>query len=110
MNDAYTTLYTIYEIVKSDPAPTTYLCTAHDIILRQTEDWKSIQKNLEVLAAEQLIIIKQLDKLTISITQAGINKAKAGKNNFVNNHHTLEEPNKHAIKKFNIDSEGKELR
>jgi endonuclease III-like uncharacterized protein len=79
------TLSTIYEIVKSDPSPHTYLCTPHEIILRQTQDWSSIQKHLEVLAAEKLITIKHLDKIAISISPAGIAKAKALKNNFLNN-------------------------
>jgi predicted transcriptional regulator len=96
MTEAYQTLSIIYNIVKSDPAPHTYLCTPHEIILRQTEDWKSIQKHLESLAAEQLIIIKQLDKIAISITAAGIAKAKALKNNFVNKDFVLgeEKPSK----------------
>jgi predicted transcriptional regulator len=91
MTAAYQTLSIIYDIVKSDTAPHTYLCTPHEIILRQTEDWKSIQKHLETLAAEQLIIIKQLDKIAISITAAGIAKAKALKNNFVNKDFALGE-------------------
>ncbi|MCW3105911.1 MAG: hypothetical protein JWQ09_417 [Segetibacter sp.] len=85
MEACYQTLSTIYEIVKSDPSPHTYLCTPHEIILRQTQDWFSIQKHLEALAAEKLITIKQLDKIAISISPAGIAKAKSLKNNFVNN-------------------------
>lgn len=77
------TLSTIYEIVKSDPSPHTYLCTPHEIILRQTQDWSSIQKHLEALAEEKLITIKYLDKIVISINHAGIAKAKSFKNNFV---------------------------
>ena len=84
MEPRYQTLLAIYDIVKSDPSPHTYLCSPQAIILRQTQDWVSIQKHLEVLTAEQLIIIKQLDKLVICITQTGITKAKALRNNFVN--------------------------
>lgn len=83
MEPQYKTLSTIYDIVKSDSSPHTYLCTPQAIILRQIEDWASIQKHLEVLASEQLITIKQLDRLVICITPAGIAKAKAVKNNFV---------------------------
>jgi hypothetical protein len=89
MEECYKTLSVIYEIVKSDPSPHTYLCTPHQIILRQTEDWPSIQKHLEILAAEKLIIIKQLDKIAISISLDGIAKAKSIKNNFVNHNYTL---------------------
>lgn len=86
MEACYQTLSTIYEIVKNDPAPQTYLCTPHEIILRHTQDWKVIEEHLEKLAVEQLISIKQLDKIFISITITGIAKAKALKNNFINNH------------------------
>ncbi|MDB5190842.1 MAG: hypothetical protein JWQ96_405 [Segetibacter sp.] len=84
MEACYETLNTVYEIVKNDPAPHTYLCSPHEIILRQSTDWNSIQKHLDVLAAQQLVIIKQLDKIAISITHTGIAKVKALKNNFVN--------------------------
>jgi hypothetical protein len=84
MEAHYQTLSTIYDIVKSDSSPHTYLCTPQAIILRQTEDWASIQKHLEALVTEQLITMRQLDKLVICITHAGIAKAKALKNNFVN--------------------------
>jgi hypothetical protein len=89
MEPCYNTLLTIYNIVKTDPTPTTYLCTPHEIILRHTEDWTSVQRHLEVLLAEKLIIIKQLDKIVISITPEGIVKAKSMKNNFVNKNFTL---------------------
>jgi hypothetical protein len=89
MEAHYETLSTIYEIVKSDPEPTTYLCTPHEIILKHTIEWVSIQKQLEVLASEKLIVIKQLDKIAISITSSDIAKAKAIKNNFVNNNFIL---------------------
>jgi len=89
MEACYQTLLTIYEIVKPDPAPHTYLCTPHEIILRQTQDWSSIQKHLEILATEQLIVIKQLDKMAICITPSGIAKAKSLKNNFVSKNFSL---------------------
>lgn len=89
MEACYQTLSTIYEIVKTDPAPQTYLCTPHELILRQTQDWNIIEKHLKALAAEQLVTIKQLDKMAICITEAGINKAKTLKNNFVSKTFTL---------------------
>lgn len=89
MEACYETLSAIYEIVKSDSSPHTYLCTPHQIILRQSGDWLVIQKHLEVLAAEKLITIKQLDKIAITITAEGIVKAKAARNNFVNDSFTF---------------------
>jgi hypothetical protein len=86
MEPCYQTLSAIYEIVKSDPSPHTYLCTPHQIILTQAQDWLLIQKHLEILANEKLVTVRQLDKIAVSITPSGIAKAKALKNNFVNNH------------------------
>ncbi|MCW3081867.1 MAG: hypothetical protein JWR87_3297 [Segetibacter sp.] len=90
MEAYYETLSAIYEIVKSDPSPHTYLCTPHQIILSHSRDWLLIQKHLELLSAEKLVIIKQLDKVAISITDAGIVKAKALRNNFVNNNFSFQ--------------------
>lgn len=86
MEPCYQTLTAIYEIVKSDPSPHTYLCTPREIILRQTQDWSSIEQHLTVLAAENLVTIKHLDKMVVSINQSGIDKARALKNNFVSKH------------------------
>ncbi len=85
MEACYQTLTTIHEIVKSDPSPHTYLCTPREIILRHTQDWSIIEQHLKILVSENLVTIKQLDKMVVSITQDGISKAKSLKNNFVNN-------------------------
>jgi len=76
MEPRYRTLRTIYEIVKNDPEPLTYLCRPREIILRQFEDWSIIQQHLELLKEEELVTTKQLDTLVISITANGIEKLK----------------------------------
>src|SRR3954452_20875080 len=92
MEDQYKTLLAIYDIVKSDRSPHTYLCSPQEIILRQTQDWMMIEKHLETLAVEKMITIKQLDKIAISITQTGIAKAKSfNNNNFVSNNFSFPE-------------------
>ncbi len=70
----YQILHTVYEIVKNDSEPTTYLCKPREIILRLFLDWGIIQQHLKLLEEEELIITKQLDTLVISITDAGIGK------------------------------------
>lgn len=100
MEPRYKILLIIYEIVKSDPVPETYLVTPHQIILRQEEDWKCIETYLAVLAEEKLIIIKQLDKIAISITPLGTAKVKAIKKNFINDNFTLPI----GVKKITSDS------
>jgi len=94
MDAAYKTLTIIHDIVKLDTSPHTYLVTPHDIILRHSEDWKAIEKHLDTLSTEKLITIKKLDKIAISITPAGIAKAKVLKNNFVSDNFSLPDNNK----------------
>ncbi len=77
MEEEYLTLKTIFDIVKHDPSPETYLCSAREIILRQLNGWEVIQLHLKALAEKDLIVIKQLDKIAISITGKGIEKIKA---------------------------------
>lgn len=97
METYYQTLSTIHEIVKSEPSPHTYLCTPHQIILRQNIDWMAIERHLTMLAAEQLITIKQLDKMTICITPSGIAKAKSYQS-FANNNPAFQEDNLNQVK------------
>ena len=82
MAPQYQTLGTIYNIVKNDPHPTTYLCTTRDIILRQVAGWSSIEKDLELLEREKLIVIKKLDRVVVCITSLGIEVVSA-----INQHH-----------------------
>ncbi|HVZ95462.1 MAG TPA: hypothetical protein VG847_01200 [Chitinophagaceae bacterium] len=76
MEEAYQTLQTIFEIVKNDPNPQTYLCSPREIILRQFAGWDVIEKHLHILAEQELVVLKHLDKIAISITQRGIEKVK----------------------------------
>ncbi|MDQ6813359.1 MAG: hypothetical protein M3040_06475 [Bacteroidota bacterium] len=88
-------LLIIFDIVKADPAPETYLCTPREIILRYADDWTSIQSHLNALEAEKLVSIRQLDKLVISITLEGLTKARALKNNFVTTKHLFPGESEH---------------
>lgn len=76
MEPHYRTLRTLYEIVKNDPEPLTYLCRPREIILRMLEDWSVIHEHLELLKEEELVTTKQLDTLVIAITANGIEKLK----------------------------------
>ena len=79
MGEEYYTLQTIFNIVKNDPNPETYLCSAREIILRQLNEWDTIQHHLKILADKGFVVIKQLDKIAICITSAGIEKIKSHK-------------------------------
>jgi hypothetical protein len=77
MEDAIVTLKTIYEIVKNEAYPETYLCSAREIILRQFNGWEVIENHLRVLEERELVVVKHLDKIAISITQKGIDEVKS---------------------------------
>lgn len=77
MDPHYQTLQIIYEIVKNDTNPTTYLCTTRDIILRQVSGWSSIEKHLELLEMEKLIVVKKLDRVVVCITSGGIETVRS---------------------------------
>lgn len=74
MEPKYTTLKTIYEIVMNETNPLTYACFPNQIIIRQTQPWDIIIKQLNELAAEELITIQQ-PRTIICITAKGIEKA-----------------------------------
>ncbi len=74
MEPKYSTLRTIYEIVKEETYPTTYACFPNQIILHQCQGWDEVLKQLNELAEEQLISIQQ-PGTTICITDKGIVKA-----------------------------------
>jgi DNA-binding transcriptional regulator YhcF (GntR family) len=76
MENEFVTLQTIYDIVKNDVHPETYLCSAREIILRQMNDWDTIKEHLKLLEEKEFVVVKQLDKIAISITRNGINKVK----------------------------------
>ncbi len=77
MENEYQTLQTIFHIVKYDTHPETYLCSPREIILRQSQDWDTIQQHLQLLVNQELIVVKQLDKIAVCITHEGIEKAKS---------------------------------
>lgn len=72
MEEEFITLQTIFDIVKNDSNPKTYLCSAREIILRQLCGWNIIQDHLQLLAEKEMVVVKQLDKVFISITEKGI--------------------------------------
>ena len=77
MENEYTTLQTIFDFVSNHPNPESYLCSAGEIILRQLNSWDVVQVHLQLLAQNDFIIVNQLDKIAVSITQRGIEKIKS---------------------------------
>ena len=72
MQDHYSLLHTIYEIVKNDPQPERYSCKPRELILRRMQEWSDIQQQIHQLEREELVTTEQQETMVIRITVAGI--------------------------------------
>ena len=77
MQDHYSLLHTIYELVNNDPQPERYSCRPRELILRRMQEWSDIQQQLQLLELEQLVVTEQQETLVIRITTAGLEKVKS---------------------------------
>jgi len=85
METIYQTLQIIYKIVCKDSDPTTFPCTYRDIILNSSYDTTIIQEHLDILTAEELLLIKKLDRPVFCITLKGLEKIKSlTRNRYIN--------------------------
>jgi len=76
MQDHYSLLHTIYEIVKNDPQPERYSCKPRELILRRMQEWSDIQQQLQQLEKEGLVTTEQQETMVIRITNAGLTLVK----------------------------------
>ena len=76
MQDHYSLLHTIYEIVKNDPQPERYSCKPRELILRRMQEWSDIQQQIHQLEREELVTTEQQETMVIRITVAGITLVK----------------------------------
>ncbi len=76
MQDHYSLLHTIYEIVKNDPQPERYSCKPRELILRRMQEWSDIQQQLKQLESEALVTTEQQETMVIRITNAGLDLVK----------------------------------
>jgi predicted transcriptional regulator len=72
MENKYSTLYTIYELVKNESDPTAVILHTAEIIIRQHLPWNEIGQHLNELREEGLIEIRQLNTAVIYITTKGL--------------------------------------
>ncbi len=72
MQDHYSLLHTIYEIVQNDPQPERYSCRPRELILRRMQEWSDIQQQLHQLEKEELVTTEQQETMVIRITHAGL--------------------------------------
>jgi hypothetical protein len=72
MQDHYSLLHTIFEIVKNDPQPDRYACRPRELILRRMQEWSDIQQQLHQLEKEELVVTEQQETLVIRITNTGL--------------------------------------
>lgn len=76
MQDHYSLLHTIYEIVKNDPQPERYSCKPRELILRRMQEWSDIQQQIHQLEREELVTTEQQETMVIRITFAGLTLVK----------------------------------
>jgi selenocysteine lyase/cysteine desulfurase len=74
MDNRYSTLQTLYRIVKEEPHPEQYLCTPRELVLHSTFGWEIIHKHLMTLSGEGLVTLQQLDTPHCYITLKGIER------------------------------------
>lgn len=74
MDNRYSTLQTLYRIVKEETHPEQYLCTPRELILHSTYGWEIIHHHLILLSNEGLVTLRQLDTPHCYITLEGIEK------------------------------------
>lgn len=76
MDNHYSTLQTIYSIVKDDNDPTSFPCKPAQIIVRQFLPWDTILAHIHQLHEEGLVRLQQHEKYTlVNITTAGLIRA-----------------------------------
>ncbi len=79
MDHPYSTLQTIYNIVKDDPDPTSYPCKPAQIIVRQFLPWDTILEHIHRLSADGLVDLIQQERFTlVKITHKGISLCLTG--------------------------------
>ena len=79
MDHPYSTLQTIYNIVKDDPDPTSYPCKPAQIIVRQFLPWDTILEHIHQLTREGLVELQQQERFTlVKITQKGLALCSSG--------------------------------
>lgn len=76
METRYATLQTIFDLVKEEVSPTQYPCALNQVLVRQNHPWDVLLSHLQLLAAEELVQLRQLGTLQISITDKGMEVAE----------------------------------
>jgi|GEM_PF-3265782 len=72
MDNRYSTLQILHEIVKKQSHPTQYMCTPREMVLHSTFDWDLINKHLKLLQEDAMVIMTHTDSPYFSITEKGI--------------------------------------
>ena len=74
MESRYAVLKTLFDLVKEEVSPTHYPCALNQVLVRQNQPWDKLLNELHLLADEDLVQLKQIGTLQISITDKGVQK------------------------------------
>ena len=80
METRYATLKTVFDLVKEERSPTTYPCALNQVLVRGDQPWDVLLNNLQLLADEKLVELRQAGTLQISLTSKGLEKAEQLRN------------------------------
>ncbi|HEY0433051.1 MAG TPA: winged helix-turn-helix domain-containing protein [Chitinophagaceae bacterium] len=72
MDNKYQTLQTIYDIVRTNPHPTSTVVYPNEIIVRQNLPWDESVKYIDELYSENLVEIVHHSPAVIYLTDKGI--------------------------------------
>ena len=65
-----------FAIMKEEVSPTHYPCAINQVLVRQNQPWDVLLNHLQLLADEELVQLRQVGTLQISITDKGMKKAE----------------------------------
>lgn len=89
MTQKETVLYTLADMVKDIPQPTSYSFIPRELILRLPMEWSDIYTCLSVLAEEGAVQILHADTIQFSITEKGLALSKSFAVGKQNNHSSI---------------------
>lgn len=77
MESRYSTLKTIFDLVIDKVHPTKYRCPIGEVLVHGELSWDRLVVQLDQLALEELVGLRQADSLQVSITEKGIEKVRS---------------------------------
>jgi hypothetical protein len=72
MDNRYSTLHSIYEMVKMETDPTAVILQTAEIIMRQSLPWSEVGQHLNQLKEDGFIELRQFNTAVVYLTAKGL--------------------------------------